>query len=50
MPDPEEPGIVEILRRSRPWWMLPVGLVLAVAAVLVLTDIVPLRTLAYAVM
>lgn len=50
MPNPDEPGLAEILRRSRPWWLLPMVVVLAAAAVLVLTDVVPLRTLAYAVM
>ncbi len=50
MSDPEEPGLAEILRRSQPWWMVPLVLMLTAAAVLVLTDVVPLRTLAYAVM
>lgn len=48
MPDPLTP--LEILRRSRPWWLVPIALLLVLAAILVFTDIVPLRNLAYSVM
>ena len=50
MSNPEEPGLVEILRRSRPWWVVPLAVMLSAAVILVLADVVPLRTLAYAVM
>lgn len=48
MPEPLTP--LEILRRSRPWWLLPIVLLLVLTAILVFTDIVPLRNLAYSVM
>ena len=47
---PDEPGLIEVLRRSRPWWMVPIVILLAAAVLLIATDIVPLRNLAYSVM
>lgn len=50
MSSPDEPGLIEVLRRSRPWWMVPIVILLAAAVLLIATDIVPLRNLAYSVM
>jgi hypothetical protein len=47
---PEEPGLAEVLRRSKPWWIVPLVLLMGATAILVFTDLVPLRNLAYSVM
>jgi len=49
-PTPDSPGFLELLRQTRPWWVLPFVVLLVLALVLVATDVVPLRDLAYAVM
>lgn len=49
-PTPDAPGFLELLRQTRPWWVLPFLVLLVFAVVLVATDVVPLRDLAYAVM
>jgi hypothetical protein len=49
-PDPQRPGFGALLRQTRPWWVLPFVLLLVLALVLVATDVVPLKDLAYAVM
>jgi len=49
-PAPDAPGFLELLRQTRPWWVLPFLVLLVLALVLVATDVVPLRDLAYAVM
>lgn len=46
----ESPGFLEMLRQTRPFWVLPFIVLLVVALVLVATDVVPLKNLAYAVM
>lgn len=48
--DPQRPGLGELLRQTRPWWVLPFVVLLILALVLVATDVVPLKDLAYAVM
>jgi hypothetical protein len=50
MSEPERPGFVAMLRQTRPWWVLPFVVLLVLALVLVATDVVPLKDLAYAVM
>lgn len=49
-PASESPGFMELLRQTRPWWVLPFVVLLVLALVLVATDVVPLKDLAYAVM
>jgi hypothetical protein len=39
----------ELLRRTRPWWLIPLVLIFGLAIVLALGDIAPLRNLAYTV-
>ncbi|MEC8424083.1 MAG: hypothetical protein VX000_09920 [Myxococcota bacterium] len=46
----ESPSLLEMLRQTRPFWVLPFIVLLVVALVLVATDVVPLKNLAYAVM
>jgi uncharacterized membrane protein YqhA len=51
MTEPDrDPTVGELLRATKPWWLVPVVLLLVAALVLVFTDVVPLRDLAYAVM
>lgn len=50
MTEPERPGLLALLRETRPWWVLPFVVLLILALVLVATDVVPLKDLAYAVM
>ncbi len=47
---PDTPSLAEVLRRSRPWWILPLLILGLAAAVLVFTDLVPIADLAYSVM
>lgn len=54
-PDPTRdpsrgPSLGEMFKATKPWWLVPVVLLLVAALVLVMTDVVPLRDLAYAVM
>ncbi len=39
----------ELLRATRPWWILPILLILGAAVALALADGSPLRNLAYSV-
>ena len=38
-----------VLKTTRPWWIVPIIVVFAVALALVLTDVSPLRQFAYTV-
>lgn len=48
--DPDREGFRELLAATRPWWILPLVLVVLAGVVLALSDIAPLRQLAYSVM
>lgn len=45
----DEPSTSELLKATRPWWILPIVALLLLALVLVFTDIAPLRQFAYTV-
>jgi hypothetical protein len=45
----EEPDLKELLNSTRPWWIVPIVILFAVALALVLTDVSPLRQFAYTV-
>ena len=40
---------MEILKATRPWWIVPILVLFGLALVLVLTDVAPLRQFAYTV-
>ena len=45
----DEQSPMALLRSTRPWWILPILLLFALALVLVLTDVAPLKNFAYTV-
>ena len=40
---------MEVLKATRPWWIVPIVVLFVLALVLVLTDVAPLRQFAYTV-
>ena len=40
---------MEILKATRPWWIVPILVLFGLALLLVLTDVAPLRQFAYTV-
>ena len=38
---------LSILKRTGPWWLIPVAVMLVFVLILILTDFVPLKDLAY---
>ncbi|MDG1137095.1 MAG: hypothetical protein P8N28_02445 [Phycisphaerales bacterium] len=47
MSDNQKP--IEVLKATRPWWILPFLILFGLALVLVLTDVAPLKNFAYTV-
>lgn len=45
----DKPTTMEVLKATRPWWIVPIILLFGLALVLVLTDVAPLRQFAYTV-
>ena len=45
----DEPSTTELLKATRPWWIVPIVALLLLALILVFTDIAPLRQFAYTV-
>jgi len=45
----DKPSAKEILRSTRPWWIVPIIVLFGLALLLVLTDVAPLRQFAYTV-
>ena len=48
--EPKTPaGLKETMHATRPWWIVPIVIILVVALVLVFTDVAPLKNFAYTV-
>ncbi len=47
MSDDQTP--MEVLKATRPWWILPILILFVLALVLVFTDVAPLKNFAYTV-
>ena len=45
----ENQNPMEVLKATRPWWIVPIVVLFVLALVLVLTDVAPLRQFAYTV-
>ena len=45
----DEQSTVDLLKATRPWWIVPFVVLLLLAVILVFTDIAPLRQFAYTV-
>lgn len=48
--DPKRLSLRELLAATRPWWILPLVIIVLAGVGLALLDIAPLRQMAYAVM
>ncbi len=49
MTDKEQPSTRQVIRATRPYWLIPIVLIFGLALVLALLDIAPLRNFAYTV-
>jgi hypothetical protein len=47
---PPRPTPSQLLRATRPWWIVPIVLILLAGLALALADSAPLRSLTYSVM
>jgi hypothetical protein len=47
---PPRPTPTELLRATRPWWIVPIVLILLAGLYLAFADSAPLRSLTYSVM
>jgi hypothetical protein len=45
----EKQSTSALLASTRPWWIIPILILFGLAAVLVLTDVAPLKNFAYTV-
>jgi hypothetical protein len=45
----DKQSTMEVLKATRPWWIVPIIVLFGLALVLVLTDVAPLRQFAYTV-
>ena len=45
----EKPTAMDVLKATRPWWIVPIIVLFGLALLLVLTDVAPLRQFAYTV-
>jgi hypothetical protein len=45
----DKPNAMDVLKATRPWWIVPIIVLFGLALLLVLTDVAPLRQFAYTV-
>ncbi len=48
-PMSDEQSPMEVLKATRPWWIIPIVILFILALVLVFTDVAPLKNFAYTV-